>query len=72
MAAINQAVDAGDSQTTFNCLCDPQAHLPEVEDDVVDTYQTALAEHKARKAQAQVSSLGWVRVAGTSGGVEGG
>ena len=43
-----------------------------MEEDVADTYQSALAEHKARKAQAQVGSRGWVRVAGTSGGVEGG
>ena len=41
-----------------------------MEEDVADTYQSTLAEHKASKAQAQVGSRGWV--AGTSGGVEGG
>ena len=54
VAAINQAVDAGDSLTTFNCLCDPQAHLPEVEDHIADAYQSSLAEHKANKASTQV------------------
>ena len=41
-----------------------------MEDDVVDTYQLVLAEHKAGKAHSQVGSLGWVQLAGTSVGVE--
>ena len=57
MAAINQAVDAGDPQTTFHCLSDPQAHLPEVEEHMADAYQSALAEHKMNKANTQVGTL---------------
>ena len=57
VAAINQAVDAGDSQTSFHCLCDPQAHLPEVEEHMADAYQSTLAEHKMNKANTQVGAL---------------
>ncbi|XP_070211492.1 ras GTPase-activating-like protein IQGAP1 isoform X2 [Littorina saxatilis] len=53
VAAINQAVDAGDPQTTHTSLCDPQAHLPEVEEHNADSYQSALSEHKATKAETQ-------------------
>ena len=57
MAAINQAVDAGDPQTTFHRLSDPQAHLPEVEEHMADAYQSTLAEHKMNKANTQVGAL---------------
>ncbi|XP_025077670.1 ras GTPase-activating-like protein IQGAP1 isoform X2 [Pomacea canaliculata] len=56
VAAINKAVDAGDSQTTFNCLCHPDAHLPEVDEHITDSYQNALAICKLAKDQ-QVNPL---------------
>ncbi|KAK7450216.1 hypothetical protein BaRGS_00039964 [Batillaria attramentaria] len=52
VAAINQAVDAGDATTTYNCMCDPEAHLPEVDEHNSDTYQVSLAEAKAAKAES--------------------
>lgn len=51
VAAINQAVDMGDSMTTFVRLCDPQAHLPEVEEHIGDMYQESLAVRKAEKME---------------------
>ncbi|KAL8562627.1 hypothetical protein ACOMHN_011199 [Nucella lapillus] len=53
VAAINQAVDAGDPLTTFTCLSDPQAHLPEVEEDTANNYQTTLVQRKFDKAELQ-------------------
>ncbi|XP_076443787.1 ras GTPase-activating-like protein IQGAP1 isoform X2 [Babylonia areolata] len=56
VAAINQAVDAGDPHMTFNTMSDPQAHLPEVEEDIADAYQSALSECKAGKVQSQADN----------------
>ena len=54
VAAINQAVDAGDPSRTFECLSDPNAHLPEVEDHITELYQTSLADRKAVKLHSEV------------------
>lgn len=51
VAAINQAVDAGDPTITFNRLSEPSAHLPEVDEHNADSYQSAMAKKKSEKAE---------------------
>lgn len=57
VAAINQAVDAGDSLTTYNCLSHPDAHLLEVDEHNIDAYQASLAQAKVTKREEPNSLL---------------
>ena len=49
MAAINQAVDAGDVPTTFNRLSEDEALITNLDDGSRDKYQMALRELKKEK-----------------------
>lgn len=49
MAAINQAVDAGDVSTTFNRLSEDEALIINLDEGSRDKYQVALRELKKEK-----------------------
>ena len=55
MAAINQAVDAGDVATTFNALCGEEAMITDLDEGSRDKYQVALREAKKEKKHVSVN-----------------
>ncbi|XP_048258787.1 ras GTPase-activating-like protein IQGAP1 isoform X2 [Haliotis rufescens] len=50
VALINQAVDTGSPENTFNALCQPDAHLLEVDEHNMEKYQDCLAAQRHSKS----------------------
>ena len=57
MAAINQAVDAGDVATTFNVMCEDEAMIANLDEGCRDKYQMALRDSKRAKKRVRLSVL---------------
>lgn len=49
VAAINKAVEVGDSEATLQTLCDPEACIPNLDEQNSEKYQKALAASKNTK-----------------------